>query len=157
MATKLIVGSPQNRRRNFGGLLGDVWTDVVEAPYFTIPFEAEGDEVVDPDDADRSLREGEIFLVSKVRITNTHTETVTVDAQVVLEDGTVIAVLRNSPVISDSSTLFDFGGNSLFKTDLVNPGNAGDKLQMRCSVDAVAAVFFTYIERGALQHGTNVE
>ncbi|MFN6976514.1 MAG: hypothetical protein ACK4OP_00175 [Gemmobacter sp.] len=151
-----MTDKPQFVRRPVSVLLGTALTTLCEAPYFSIPLVDEGAAIVDPDDAERELRPGEISIIAPIVISNASGTSRTVDLEIVAENGTVTTLARNL-VVPGNNGLTLPPGAMLVKTDLAAPGAAGGRLRARASIGGSVSLTTTLVERELLQHAPDTE
>ena len=154
---KIITDQPQAKRKTIQFLLTTASLVVTEAPYFSVPLTDEDVATLDPDDADRELRAGELFFASGLHFTNTSTSlSRTLRVEVIGEGGSPITRLASEVLIPANETLTLAPGLSLFKRDLGNPSADGMRLRVRASGTGVQMTA-SLVEREAIDHSPDTE
>ena len=99
------------------GFVGSGWTTIAEAPDFSIPTSGDEGVVVDPSDADRELRPGEIFIETPLAVTHVSGATAWVEAQIVLQgnSGQAIPITSKVPVPSGETCYLPIQGLRLLR------------------------------------------
>jgi hypothetical protein len=156
MPTKIITDQPQAKRITLQVLINQTMATVAEAPYFSVPLTDEEIAIVDPDDANRELRAGEVFFATGIQIANTTPTTRTVTVNIVSETGTVTS-LAPQLLVPGHDVLTLAPGLSLFKRDLANPNAPGMRLNVQASAANALTLTATVVEREALDHAPDTE
>ena len=156
MPDKILTDQPQAKRKMVQILIGDTYSAVAEAPYFSVPLTDEDVATLDPDDSDRELRAGELFFATGIQIANVSESPATVDVEISIEGGggTSIAPGLTIPA-KEVMTLSP--GLSLFKRNLANPAAAGQIMQVKASITGTLQLTALVIEREALDHAPDTE
>ena len=156
MPDKIITDQPQAKRRLIQAVSATTFQTILEAPLFSVPLTDEDVAVIDPDDDERELRPGEVFLATGIVIANVTSTARTVEVEMVGEDGTAtsLAPLVTVPA-NDVLTLPP--GLSVFKFDLSDPDAAGGRLRWRASAAGALTLTMAVVEREALDHAPDTE
>ena len=156
MPVKIITDQPQAVRKTLQAELGTAPEVLAEPPYFSVPLTDEDVAIIDPADADRELRAGEVFFATGLQIANDSPDTRTVTVRLVSEDG-VTTSLAPGLIVPAGEVLTLLPGLSMFKRDLGNPG--ADGMTLVAYADAAEALTFTatVVEREALEHAPDTE
>ena len=157
MPDKIVTDQPQFKRLTLQHLITASFTTVVEAPYFAVPLTDEDVATVDPADADRELRAGEIFFATGIQIANVTGTTRTVDVEIVGENGTPVTALAPGLSVPGNDVLTLAPGLSLFKRDLANPDNAGMRLRVKADETGALQLTASAVEREAIDHAPDTE
>ena len=112
---------------------------------------------VDPADADRELRPGEVFIESPLIATNLTANTRWVEAQIILQgtSGSEIVVAPRIPVPPNMAVYVPVQGLRLLKTDFA--ATVGGRLQVRAEVVDAIKVYGSAAELEAATHEPNTE
>lgn len=158
MPIKILTDVPTTVGKTADALVGTAWLTLVEAPYFSrTGVRNRLTATIDPDDNERELLAGELFLRTPLHVTNETDGDVTVSLRIVRESGAT-RLLCNQQVINGRKTIYlPEQGILLFKRNLADPAAAGDRLQLQASVAASVGVVFSYSEKEALDHAPNTE
>lgn len=155
MPTKILTAQPAEVYETLQGTLGTVPTDI-EAPYFSVPDSPGADGTVDPDDPDRQLLPGEIYLATAMLLANTTASTATVTLSLISEAGATAMILPALDIPAhDTYPLRP--GYSVFKRNLANPAAAGGRFRMTCSPDGAVDFVVSVFERQAQTHAPDIE
>lgn len=156
MPAKIITDQPQAVRKTLQAELSSSPTALAEPPYFSIPLTDEDVAIIDPADADRELRAGEVFFATGLQIANASDETRTVTVRLVSESG-VTTSLAPGLIVPAGEVLTLLPGLSMFKRDLAYPG--ADGMTLVAFSDQAGALTFTatVVEREALEHAPDTE
>lgn len=140
------------------GFVNTTWTTLAEAPDFSIPASGDDGVTVDPADAGRELRPGEVFFESPLACTNTTATTRWVELQMVLQgsSGQAIPVTPRVPVPGGETVYLPIQGLRLLKTDLTNT-QPGGRLQIQAEVNNAIKVIGSAVELEALAHAPDTE
>ena len=157
MPQKIITDQPQARRRTIQVALGTTYAAIAEAPYFSVPMQDAASATVDPADADRELRPGELFIVSGIQIANTTTTARTVEIELVAEGGSPVTMLAPTLTVPPREVLTLPPGLSLFKRNLANPTADGMLMRARASAASALQLTLTVVEREAIEHAPDTE
>lgn len=131
---------------------------LIEAPYFSVPSEVDDETaVLDPADAERELRPGQVFFQTPLYLTNKSGSDVVATVQIVREGGAVFNLAFEQVIETRDTLPVPTQGVSLFKRNLALPANAADLLQIRINAANAVDVVCTYSEREALGHAPNVD
>jgi hypothetical protein len=156
MPTKILTDQPQTKRFTLQRLATTSFTTLVEAPYFSVPLTDEDVAVEDPDDVDRELRAGEIFIASAIQVTNKTSTGRTIE--IVLEgEGGTDTVLAPAMMVPGNDVLYLPPGISLFKRDLDDPTATADRLRVRASANSALEITVSVVEREAIDHAPDTE
>ena len=156
MPDKILTDQPQAKRKTLQHLITDAFTTVAEAPYFSIPLTDEDVATVDPDNADRELRAGELFFATGIQIANITEDSHTVDVDIVGEGG-VTTSLAPALIIPAKDVLTLAPGLSMFKRDLASPSAAGTRLRIRADETSALTLTASVVEREAIDHAPDTE
>jgi len=157
MPTKILTDQPQYKRLTVSQPVATPnFATVVEPPYFSVPLENEDVATVDPDDAERELRGGEVFISTAIVLTNNSAGTRRVEVQIIPEGGSGIPFGPGRISIPPYDSFNLPPGISLFKRNLASPTADGMRLQMK-SDGADTYVNFTYVQREPLEHDPDTE
>lgn len=156
MPIKILTDQPQAVRKTLQVVIGSTPTVVAEPPYFSIPLTDEDVATVDPADADRELRAGELFFATGLQIANPSAELRTVTVQLVSEDGVTTSLSPELPVPS-REILTLAPGLSMFKRDLANPSANGMRLLVFADAPGALTLTATVVEREAIDHSPDTE
>lgn len=158
MPTKILTDKPAAVNKTVNVLVSSTFSTIIEAPYFSQSgVRDDTTAVIDPDDSERELLAGEIFVRTPAHITNETNVDQTITLRLLREDGTS-RLLCNAQTINARDTLYvPLQGLLLFKRDLANPTDAGDRLQAQASNAAALGLVFSYSEKEALEHAPNTE
>jgi len=140
------------------GFVPTTWTTIVEAPDFTIPASGDDGGVLDPADAGRELRAGEVFIEAPLQAINHSATRRWVELQMLLEGsgGQAVAVSPQIAVPAKESIFVSIQGLRLLKTNLSNTGPGG-RLQVRAEAADAITVIGTAVELEALNHAPDTE
>ena len=125
------------------------FTDVIEAPDFSVPDTSNKFADRDPLDLSRAIRPGENFFLTPLSAKNKDVVDRWVEVQLVEEDGTIIEFGRTTVPPGDTAFI-PLQGRSLFKRDPL--GASGDILQVRAETAAVFDVWGTAEEKLSSEH-----
>ena len=130
---------------------------IAEAPDFSIPSTGLDGVVVDPDNADRELRPGEVYLESPLVATNLSATTRWVEVQIVTQGtlGSAIPIAPQVPVPGYSAIQIPVQGLRLLKTDY--DARYGGRLQVRAEVSNAIKIYGSAVELEAQAHQPNTE
>lgn len=156
MPTKIITDQPETKRRTLQLVLSETVQTLIEAPYFSIPGTGQSGVVLDPADADRELRSGEIFFATGIQIANVSAASLTVLAELVGEGGAVVTTISPNLVVPPNEVLTLSPGLSLFKRNLASPAAAGMLVRLSAS-DVGLQLTTTVLEREAIDHEPDTE
>jgi hypothetical protein len=156
MPVKILTDQPQNVRRTIQAALTTTLTTLAEAPYFSVPLADEDVATIDPADANRELRPGEVFFATAIQIANNTDTARTVTVTLVSENG-LTTHLAPGLTVPANDVLSLAPGLSLFKTNLATPGNDGMRLRASASIDNALTLTATVIEREQIQHSPDTE
>ena len=156
MPDKIITDQPQAKRRTLQASIGTAAATLVEAPYFSVPLNDEDNATIDPANANRELRAGEIFFASGLQIANSSAtaRTVTVD---LLAEGGAVTSLSPGLLVPANDILTLAPGLSLFKRNLASPSALGMRLRVSASASGALTLTATVIEREAIDHNPDTE
>jgi hypothetical protein len=157
MPDKILTDQPQAKRKTLQHLITAAFTNVAEAPYFSVPLTDDDVATVDPGDDNRELRAGEIFFATGIQIANVTSTTRTVDVEIVGENGTPVTTLAPGLLVPGNDVLTLAPGLSLFKRDLANPSNAGMRLRIKADETGALQLTASLVEREALDHAPDTE
>jgi hypothetical protein len=157
MPDKILTDQPQAKRRTLQHLITASFSTVIEAPYFSVPLTDEDVATVDPDDANRELRAGEIFFATGIQIANVTGTTRTVDVEIMGENGTPATTLAPGLLVPGNDVLTLAPGLSIFKRDLTTPANAGMILRVKADEAGALQLTASAVEREALEHAPDTE
>lgn len=129
--------------------LPTTWTDLVEAPDFSVPDTSEKFADRDPLDDARAIRPGEVFFLTPVSARNKDTVTRWVEVKLILEDATEILMARVEVPAGDTVFL-PLQGRSLLKRD--PDGSNGDKIQLRAETSNVFDIHGAAEEKLSSEH-----
>lgn len=141
------------------GFVPTMWTTIAEAPDFSIPASGDDGAVVDPADADRELRPGEVSIETPLVVTNTNQAiTYWVELQMLLQgtNGQAIPVSQRVPVPAGETVYLPIQGLRLLKTDLTNT-QPGGRLQIRAETSDALKIIGTAVELEAGAHAPDTE
>ena len=156
MPDKIITDQPQAKRKTLQALIGSTFALVVEAPYFSVPLAAEDTATIDPADADRELRAGEVFFATGIQIANVTGTPRAVTVEIVSESGTATS-LAPGLMVPGNEVLTLAPGLSLFKRHLGDPGADGMLLRVQADEAGALTLTATVVEREALDHAPDTE
>lgn len=156
MPDKILTDQPQAKRRTLQALIGTSFATVAEPPYFSVPLTDEDVATVDPDDANRELRPGELFFATGIQIANTSGTTRTVTVEIVGEDDTQTS-LAPGLLVPGNDVLTLAPGLSLFKRDLDNPTDPAMRLRVLADEAGALTLTATAVEREAVDHAPDTE
>jgi hypothetical protein len=128
----------------------NTYTDLVEAPDFSVPDTSNKYSERDSDDATRAIRPGEIFFLTPLSARNKDTVERWIDTQLVTEDGTVIQVGRVAVPPGDTAFIPLQGRSILKRTPAA--ASSGDKIQLRAEVSSVFDVWVSAEEKLSSEH-----
>lgn len=156
MPVKITTDQAQAKRLTRQIALTTAYQAVLEPPYFSVPSTGDDSAVVDPSNADRELRPGEVFIASSIQIANISNSTTSVSVQLENEAG-VTTMLSPELIIPPKDVRLLPPGISLFKRNLGTPAADGDILRALASADGRLQLTVTYIEREAIEHAPDTE
>lgn len=133
-------------------------TTLLEAPYFSVPSDADEDGVViDPADTDRELRSGQLFFQTPLYLTNKSSADVVASVSLVREGGAVFTLAYEQVVEARDTLPVPTQGISLFKRNVANPAADGDRIRVQVNIANAVDVVCTYSEREALGHAPDTD
>lgn len=140
------------------GFVDTTWFTLAEAPDFSVPGTGDAGAVLDPADAGRELRPGEVFFESPLAIVNTTATTRWVELQILLQgnSGQAIPVTPQIPVPGGEAVYLPIQGLRVLKTDLTNT-QPGGRLQIQGEVNNALKVIGSAVELEALTHAPDSE
>lgn len=153
---KIITDQPQFKRKTLQASIGTSVEIVTEAPYFSVPLTDEEVAIVDPADPDRELRAGEVFFATQIYIANNTENTREVFVDIFGENG-LTTILSPGLIVPPKDVLTLSPGLSLFKRDLDNPNNSGDRLRVNADEAGALTLTASVIEREAIDHAPDTE
>ena len=100
------------------GFVPTTWTTLAEAPDFSVPGSGDSGVVLDPADAGRELRPGEVFFESPLAVVNTTATTRWVELRILLQgnSGQAIPVTPQVPVPGGEAVYLPIQGLRVLKT-----------------------------------------
>lgn len=104
------------------GFVNTTWFTLVEAPDFSVPGTGDAGAVLDPADAGRELRPGEVFFESPLTVVNTTATTRWVELRILLQgnSGQAIPVTPRVPVPGGEAIYLPIQGLRVLKTSANN-------------------------------------
>lgn len=138
-----------------GGFVPTTFTTLAEAPDFSVPSTGEGGATVDPADADRELRPGEVFIETPLACTNTDTVARWVELQILTASGAAVPVIPQITIPAKDGIYLPIQGLRLLKTDFAAAN--GDRLQIRASTSTSIKVVGSASELEAQTHAPDSE
>tara|TARA_R110000772_G_scaffold84782_1_gene178682 strand:+ start:5252 stop:5716 length:465 start_codon:yes stop_codon:yes gene_type:complete len=125
------------------------FSDLSEAPDFSVPDTSNKYSDRDPLDITRAIRPGEHFFLTPMSAKNKDTVDRWVEVQLIEEDGTIIEFGRTT--VPPGDTVFiPLQGRSIFKR---NPlGGSGDVIQVRAETASMFDVWATLEEKLSSEH-----
>ena len=154
--TRIVCRTPSTGRPIRISLVDvpDTFTEIVDAPDFSVPDTSNRFPDRDPQDTSRAIRPGEIFILTPIAAKNKDTVTRWIDVQIVTEDNETIEFGR-AEVPAGDTALIPIQGRSIFKRD--PDGAKGDVFEVRAEVSGVFDVWSTGEERVANEHTGVIE
>lgn len=129
--------------------LGTGWVSIAEAPDFSVPDTANTFAERDPDDNDRAIRPGEVYILTPLAARNKSTATTYIDVKLVTETNIEVNFGRVSVPPSETSFI-PLQGRSLLKR--VSTATFGDRLFIRAQTTSVFDVWMAAEEKLSSEH-----
>lgn len=126
------------------------YTDLVEAPDFSVPDTSNKFDDRDSADATRAIRPGEIFFLTPMAARNKDSVERWIDTQLVTEDGVVIQLGRVAVPPGDTAFIPLQGRSILKRTPAA--ASDGDKIQVRAETSTSFDVWVSGEEKLSSEH-----
>lgn len=130
------------------------FTDIVDAPDFSIPDPSERFPVRDPLDQTRAILAGEIFFLTPLSAINKSGTDRWIEVKLVTEDNEEILFAKLEVPAGDTAFI-PLQGRSIFKRDAT--GAVGDSIEIRAEVADVFDVWVSGEEKAAPDHAGIVD
>jgi hypothetical protein len=158
--TRILTDQPSSGKPlalAVAGFVPTTATTIAEAPDFSVPSTGITGITVDPTNADRELRAGEVYLESPLIATNSTSTTRWVEVSIVMQGATgdTIVIAPQTPVPANAAIQIPVQGLRLLKTDFT--ATNGGRLQVRAEVASAIRVYGSAVELEALTHQPNTE
>lgn len=144
------------------GFVNTSWTTLVEAPDFSIPSLGDDGFIEDPDEQDRELRPGLVFIETPLTVVNETGTPRWVQLRILLQgsSGQAISLTPQVFVPAGEAIYLPIQGTRLLKTDLSGTLAApipGGRLQVRGETANSLTVFGSASESEAPDHAPDTE
>ena len=137
------------------GYVPTTWTTLAEAPDFSIPGTGDTGVTLDPADAGRELRPGEVFLEAPLTCTNQDTVARWVELQILTQTDHAVPIGPQISIPAKEAIYVPIQGLRLLKTSF--SATNGDRLQIRASVGSAIKIIGSAVELEALTHAPDSE
>lgn len=148
-------GKPLQLMIPSSGFVPSTFTTIAEAPDFSMPGTGDTGVTLDPSDASRELRPGEVFLEAPLTCINTDTVTRWVELQVLTQTNHTVPWTPQISIPAKEAIYVPIQGLRLLKTNL-SAAN-GDRLQIRASTGSSIKIMGSAVELEALTHAPDSE
>lgn len=125
------------------------YTDIIEAPDFSVPDTSNKFTVRDPADATRAIRSGEVFCLTPLAAYNKDSVVRWLEVQLLTEDGVTVTFGRVEVPAGDTAYI-PLQGRSIFKRN--SAGTDGDRIRIRAEAVNSFDVWVSVEEKLANEH-----
>ena len=137
------------------GFVPSSFTSIAEAPDFSVPGTGDSGVTLDPADASRELRPGEVFLEAPLTCINTDTVVRWVELQILTQTQHAVPLIPQISIPPKEAIYLPIQGLRLLKTLFSAP--SGDRLQIRASMGSAIKIMGSAVELEALTHAPDSE